>query len=291
MQNRLYSKLKDTIQNGEQGALLTSAAEWRSSLEMITQRGNDLRRAWLDFKNLHWTRAWRRLFRGKPDKRKRVIRYPDITELWLEYWMGWAPLYGDIWNALDVIQRPPPLNSHFSVTVVGKLNPFEMVLNTPNDFGYQRDYCQGTASLSAYGTMKITNHNLYVANQPGLLNPAVVAWELVPFSFVVDWVVNVKQVLESLTTYLGVSLSNTGQSRKLEYQALRYGNKLQYVDGKPRKAYYHLTGKTVYKRRSPGALPVPTLNAELSRLPLTRAATSISLLVEVLLKPEMAKRR
>lgn len=290
MQNRLYSKLKDTIQNGEQGALATSVAEWESSLGMITRRAHDLRKAWLDFKNLHWSRAWRRLNSSKSSQRRRV-HYPDITELWLEYWMGWAPLYGDIWNALDVIQRPPPLNSHFSVTVAGPLQPWLLVSNSPNEFGYNRDECKGTAFLSAYGTMKITNHNLYIANQLGLVNPAVVAWELVPFSFVADWVVNVKQVLESLTTFVGVSLTNTGQSRRADYHSSRVGNRLVYVDGKPTKAYYSYTGRATYKRRSPGALPSPSLHAELPKLPLTRAATAISLLVEVYLKPERAKRR
>lgn len=38
----------------------------------------------------------------------------------------------------------------------------------------------------------------------GFLNPAALAWELVPYSFVVDWFINVGEVLQNLDAFVGV---------------------------------------------------------------------------------------
>jgi hypothetical protein len=47
-----------------------------------------------------------------------------------------------------------------------------------------------------------------VANTFGLLNPLLVAWELVPFSFVADWFLPVGNFLDNLTAYNGLSFGD-----------------------------------------------------------------------------------
>ncbi len=53
----------------------------------------------------------------------------------------------------------------------------------------------------------ISNPNLYLANNLGLANPAIVVWELIPFSFVVDWFVTVGQFLENGSAWLGLTVT------------------------------------------------------------------------------------
>jgi hypothetical protein len=62
----------------------------------------------------------------------------------------------------------------------------------------------------------ISNPNLYLANKLGFVNPAVIAWELVPFSFVVDWFVPVGNFLSQWTDFVGLSLQN-GYTTKSAY--------------------------------------------------------------------------
>lgn len=50
---------------------------------------------------------------------------------------------------------------------------------------------------------EISNTALAGAQSFGLANPFVWAWEVIPYSFVLDWVVNVGSVLEGLTAFVG----------------------------------------------------------------------------------------
>lgn len=52
--------------------------------------------------------------------------------------------------------------------------------------------------------VRVTNPNLLLASRLGLTNPASIAWELVPFSFVVDWFGTVGEFLASWTDFDGL---------------------------------------------------------------------------------------
>jgi hypothetical protein len=54
---------------------------------------------------------------------------------------------------------------------------------------------------------QINNPNLYLAQKLGLINPFATAWELMRWSFVVDYFVNVNQFVNSLTDQYGVALT------------------------------------------------------------------------------------
>jgi hypothetical protein len=54
---------------------------------------------------------------------------------------------------------------------------------------------------------QITNPNLALAQSLGLVNPFATAWELMPWSFVVDYFINVNQFVNCLTDEYGVALS------------------------------------------------------------------------------------
>jgi hypothetical protein len=54
---------------------------------------------------------------------------------------------------------------------------------------------------------QIDNPNLYLAQKLGLINPFATAWELMRWSFVVDYFVNVNQFVNSLTDQYGVALT------------------------------------------------------------------------------------
>lgn len=59
----------------------------------------------------------------------------------------------------------------------------------------------------------VRNKTLMRLEQFGLANPAVVAWELVPFSFVADWFVGVGDYLAAQTALLGLEVLDGGTSQ------------------------------------------------------------------------------
>lgn len=286
--NRLYAKLTERLHGGVQASLLTASAEWKLSLDMVSSRANQLLQSYLAIRRGAFGSgagiAGMSKHRRKSIAKRRRNTGFSPTELWLEYWMGWAPMFGDIYNALEIITRDNSPN-HFSVGVPVK-STYVQVYGSPKDALYRQERCVLNGRISAYGDYKVINHNLNRLNQQGLVNPARTAWELVPFSFAVDWLLNVGQVLGSLTDFAGLNLSNTGQARKLEHSATKVGwdRVYDYTTQQYRREYFSVKSSRVEYRRVPGSLPSPQLTIKFDRLSLTRAATSISLLNEIFLK-------
>lgn len=288
--NRLYDKVRESVQ-GPKGALLTSSLEWRESLGMIAKRSAQLRAAYSAVRRLDLKRAANILGMSSRDLRsirKRVKgRAASPTELWLEFWMGWAPLHGDIGHALETLSRAPALNQHFRVGVSYTGTKFETIdgdSKSSTSRFYERSQCTMKGRYAAYGSWKVTNHNYQLTQQLGFANPALTAWELVPFSFIVDWFTNVGQVLGALTDFMGVEFTNTGIGVSREYSFFRIGFTAEAINGQYLRRYYSGGGTRTVKARNPWGFPTPRLSIELPRLSLTRAATAISLLTENFLR-------
>lgn len=285
--NRLYNKLRTEI-DGTKGELLTSSMEWRTSLDMISGRVRQLGSAYLAVKKFRFKQAARILGIQTPSRFKTLTKKGaqkeklSPTAAWLEFWMGWAPLHGDIAQAVDTLQGGPPAHSrHFSVGVRVK-DHIETKVRGANgsttkvDIVYDR-----VGTYSAYGEVSVANYNSNLANKMGFTNPLLTAWQMFPFSFIVDWFANIGTVLGSLTDFMGLSFSKTGTALALSTTASASGIRWQDWTTRP----ISQTGFSWNRLRVPGALPKPRLDIVMfDRLSLTRAATSISLLVEIFLR-------
>lgn len=121
---------------------------------------------------------------------------------WLELQYGWLPLLGDIHTLLN-------------------FNPFagDTISAGAGDRNTYTGYLGATVQSKEYvefgAVITVTDPLVGFANQAGLLNPAQVAWELVPFSFVVDWALPIGNHLDYLTALAGLSVSNGYISTKI----------------------------------------------------------------------------
>jgi hypothetical protein len=124
----------------------------------------------------------------------------DWANNYLEFHFGWSPMLKDIYDACEVLSQdfPPSL-----VTGTGGSK-----FATNNYVNNTRTIRTGTVRVKVRARVRVTNPNLLLASKLGLVNPLSVAWELVPFSFVVDWFVNVGDFLGSFTDLLGLSLED-----------------------------------------------------------------------------------
>lgn len=141
---------------------------------------------------------WRAMERRKPGYWK-----DHFTDIWLEYSYGWRPLLGDIYGAAELLAHMHLENKPSVVRGAAKRENLEVLL-------------ADTEGLHAVGNVKsdykalcvlqfdMTDTALSALRQTGISNPALLAWELLPYSFVLDWFVPVGQYLENLNASAGL---------------------------------------------------------------------------------------
>lgn len=115
---------------------------------------------------------------------------------WLWYSYGVKPLMQDIYNGMDVLQRPTP---EMKVLGFGKS---QNILDTT----YWK--YTWTSSVKCSATVWVKNPNLWLANQLGLVNPIQWINEGIPFSFVIDWFSNLSQVINQMTDFVGLEIAD-----------------------------------------------------------------------------------
>jgi len=142
-------------------------------------------------------------------KRLNVVWRPEyasmsIAELWLAWKYGWVPLLQDIFGALNLLingwtEYPPLVEARARV---------KRELRDPLNGQFYWHKMTGKVYIGMETKLFYTVEDAWLArlNGLGLLNPLHVAWEAVPFSFVVDWFVPVGAFLEALTAPIGLKL-------------------------------------------------------------------------------------
>jgi hypothetical protein len=126
----------------------------------------------------------------------------DAGGLWLEYSFGWKPLVDDIYSAVQVLQQP--LRSKI---VKGRAKG-SVVVTTVINPTYYRTYTW-LDRFQMRARVIVDSWIGWKANELGLTNPLSIAWEVVPFSFVVDWFVPIGKYLQSLTDFVGLSFDQS----------------------------------------------------------------------------------
>jgi hypothetical protein len=181
---------------------------------------------------------------------------------WLEFHFGWEPAVKDIYAAIDILQRDVP-----PAKVKGR-GTVKIRTVTRLDAAWFEVYEYLTHSTIA-SEVSVSNPNLWKANQLGLVNPVSVAWELVPFSFVVDWFVNVGDFLNSFTDFVGLNITNP---RTTHVQVATFQS-----DYHPRS--YNRMFQSLFIDRAT-SIAGPTVRAKpFNRISPIRGATACSLLV------------
>lgn len=205
-----YERLKGLITS--RAEVLVNVIEANKSIEMIRQRAMQMYKFVRHLRRGDFQGAGQALAMPKPPKGATTKR--ALASNYLEYHFGWTPLVTDIYNAVDHLQNPlkqvfvrgtakqDKVRGPHSLTV--KSNYVDGSY-TVRDYLYEA-YWVGEAVASMGTGIKVHNPNLFLANSLGLVNPLTVAWEVIPFSFVVDWFVNVQQFLSQGTDWMGLTL-------------------------------------------------------------------------------------
>lgn len=289
LENRAYEKFINELHAS--ASLGAAVAEAASSYSMIATRASQLWKFTRDVRRGDLDSAARTLNLSAVPKR--ASKKKAWSGNWLEFNLGWSPMIGDIGNAIDVLQNDFGYENprarvgevqktyHLSPPTQGS-NPAAVYPGFNTWHTYR--YWLGRRSVACGARVAVANPNLLLANQLGFVNPAAVAWELVPMSFVVDWFVNIGDVLNSFSDFLGLTLSREWTTRRYKGVSLDYYHATyrwwengKYVSGGG--TIKNLGGPFVHVNRRLG-LPSPVLAIRPLKVPhWRRALTAVSLLI------------
>lgn len=132
-----------------------------------------------------------RKVRNKPLKWKKG----SVEDTWLEYTFGWMPLVADVQEVLEIASDP------FEVSRSHGTASLRDVVRVRNWYSNELTECRIRTVCSA--GIKITNPNVALLTQLGLGNPLAVAWDIIPFSFVVDWFFKISTYLNTYNDMAG----------------------------------------------------------------------------------------
>lgn len=118
---------------------------------------------------------------------------------------GWKPLLSDIDDAMRMLanQRYRAVRSTFS-SKAGRTRDVRVLnIQNPNVFD---SLVSGESSYLVKYNVKagVGNDIAHTAAMVGISNPALVLWELTPWSFVIDWFLPIGNYLESLDATIGL---------------------------------------------------------------------------------------
>jgi len=159
-------------------------------------------------------RAYRAFRRGNLGE---VAKQLNITpkrlhKSWLEYKYGWLPLLMDVKGAAEFLaQKAMSRKPNFTVLATDRITKTYTYSVPVTPFGGPPTVpftwfssCDMEVRVGLW--CEIDYPHLAEMQQLGLTNPALVAWELVPYSFVLDWFISVGDYLTALSALQGVTV-------------------------------------------------------------------------------------
>lgn len=144
----------------------------------------------------------------------RKFEQGDLSGSFLSAHLGWSPLIGDIYNLSDNIR---PIDSSMRrLSAQKKVKRNEVTFSpSSNSFGFEAKVITNKQQLRY--TLDVTNEPNF-SERFGLNNPFMIAWELVPLSFVADYFLPIGSTIDAL----GFISAVRGKGFIKEYSELQF---------------------------------------------------------------------
>ncbi|DAD51654.1 maturation protein [ssRNA phage Esthiorhiza.2_3] len=136
---------------------------------------------------------------------------------WLAYQYGWKPLLQDIHGIMESFAKLNKSDRTVQVarsSASGELSTSDdLIMNTAGSPHIGKTY-KLIQWNTRYGIRyRVDNHMSAFLNQTGFTNPLNLAWEVLPYSFVVDWFLPIGPWLEAMTAWNGLTFLSGWRSK------------------------------------------------------------------------------
>lgn len=196
MQARAITECLLKLQDGK-ASLGETAATAHQALNLIADTGIVLFKGLRALKHGDFGAA-KALF-GNPSK--------SAANAWLAYIYGWKPLMQDIHGAWEVLRELTPKAKliHARRRLSEDIATGEFIVYSGGDGIYHKSNERSAkVTVTCHLTAQVNNSITYDAGRIGLINPIAVAWDLVPFSFLIDWCMPIGNVLQGFDALAGL---------------------------------------------------------------------------------------
>lgn len=199
----------------------------------------------------------------------------NFSGRWLELQYGWLPLIGSVYAVID--EPSLPLTRVVTCRAT-EVVPYEVSGNPRSDL-YQKGSFDLKVRVTVQGRITLSNSALANAQAYGITNPLLLAWELVPYSFVVDWFLPIGNYLNALTALSGVVVTDANVTTTRSFNG-----RWETLGGSAQPSYASVTSgfnrmDYINKVRTLGmpSVPLPRVKSPIST---THALNAIALLAE-----------
>jgi len=256
--NEAWSKVRRKVLDQDFNAPVF-IAEGKKTIDMIADRARSLALAYRSFR------------KGRlADVAKHLGLTPKTAHnTWLEYKYGWSPLLSDIHGGAKTLAELNFKRDQRTFRAVVKRQETSKFTSPPQEGST-------TFEAKAWVTVRSRNPSVQLQNRVGLLNPVLIAWELIPFSFVADWFVNIGDCISEATAFAGVQILDGGSSTL----TASTGKTFQ-TNGFPWDVWGDSTYSLRVYNRTQGVQTMPRLRVKSNPLDLAKLVTSGALLRQV----------
>lgn len=203
---RILSKIKNTNVN-----LSQMFAERQQTVNLIASTAKNMAKAMSLLRRGQFSRAANALgvptLKGSEKKFSQTFSTNPASAAssgWLQLQYGWQPLLSDVYGSALAIAEAPFRKSCGTVRTEMTSDISEKSLTWSTDGSLSKDrIASSTLKVKMACTYQYSNPDLHDAASLGLTNPALLAWELLPYSFVVDWIVPIGSAISNLDATVG----------------------------------------------------------------------------------------
>lgn len=193
--------------------LALDIVEIDQTMDMVVGNIHRIVRAVKAVKRGNPRQAAKELFRNHNPRYRRkggVSPTKSLSQNWLELQYGWKPLIQDVFWAMDALSK-----KNFSERVVTRTTASASMKSTVTSTLIHPSFTlpAGTRVVNSRTSCKfgldwvLDSRAVSLLAQAGFMNPIDLAWEILPFSFVVDWFLPLGPYFEQLSAWCGLSFS------------------------------------------------------------------------------------
>lgn len=196
VQNALISKIRNTTVD-----LGVAMGEFPETCQFVATAATKVYKSLKQLRRGNVSGAVQTLSGVPAEEASDIVR--SSANAWSAYSYGLRPLVKDVYDSIETYQRRHrvcPL-----VRVVRASASRKIGVDSPlfAPFGAFQNV-SGTFNVTGKVCFRVTNPTLKTLDECGLVNPLSVAWELVPFSFVLDWFLPIGEFIENIVPPQGV---------------------------------------------------------------------------------------